>query len=84
MSISYGKRMPLKGPTLDTPINRIDKKIADLENSDNQKEQVLIRLWRLYSIQPDQPSVIDQYMRLLRIKERIIAGEDELLVYLSE
>lgn len=80
---NYGKRLPTKEPTLDTPLNRINKKIKAFIKEQSQSNQRIIEFYDLNRLAEPYPKVIDKYERLLRIKAAIEAGEDELLAYLS-
>ena len=79
----WHSRRRAKEPTLDTPINRIKKKIKDFIKSQNEGNQRIIEFYDMNRLSEPYPSVIDEYTRLLGIKAAIEAGGDELLAYLQ-
>lgn len=83
--INYGSRPPTKEPTLDTPINRINKKIEKFLEAQPENNKQIINLYEVFpgSIIEPFPSYIQEYTRLLRIKAAIERGDDEIIAHLS-
>ncbi|KXV49424.1 hypothetical protein AD945_04275 [Gluconobacter albidus] len=79
----FGRRQPIKGPTLDTPLNRINKKIKTFVSGQTPANQRIIMFYDMGRLAEPYPKVIEQYGRLLRIKAAIERDTNEIIAHLS-